>query len=53
MNNQSFKARSTPVDLNSEVHYYLFMVNLDICDGSCTTVEDPCGITRVPNKIKM
>ena len=54
MNNQSCIARLRLIDLNSdEVHYYLFMVSLDICDASCTTVEDPSGGICVPNKRKI
>ena len=38
--------RPAPIDLNSdeynqELRYYPFMVNLDRCNGSCNTLDDP------------
>ena len=53
MNNQSCITRAALTDLNSdEVHYYPFMVSLDTCDASCTTIKDPSGRICVPNKRK-
>ena len=46
LNNQSYMTRPAPIDLNSdeynqELRYYPFMVNLDRCNGSCNTLDDP------------
>ena len=51
LNNKSCMVRPTLIDLNpDELHYYLFVIILGRCDGSCNTVEDPFGI--LPNKKK-
>ena len=47
--------RPTIIDLNPGKHnqglrQYTFMVNLDRCDGSCNTLDDPLIRTCVPNK---
>ena len=47
--------RPTIIDLNPGKHnqglrQYPFMVNLDRCDGSCNTLDDPLIRTCVPNK---
>ena len=42
-----------PVDSNSdEIHYYPFVISLDMCDESYNTVEDPFDRTCVSNKIE-
>ena len=39
--NESCLARPTLIDLNlNELHYYPFVVNLDRCSGSCSTLDD-------------
>ena len=41
------------IDLNPiEIKYYLFMISLDKCSGSCNTVNDLSRKTCVPNKTK-
>ena len=39
---------SNPDEYNQRLHYYPFMVNLDRCNESCNTLDDPpgriCGI---------
>ena len=36
--------RLTLIDFNfDEFHYYLFIISLDSCYGSCNTIEDPFG----------
>ena len=53
VNNQQCMARPMLIDLNpDELHYYLFMICLDRCDGSYNTVEEPFGRICVPNKIE-
>ena len=32
------------------MHYYPFMINLDRCNGSCNTLDEPSGKICVPNK---
>ena len=40
-------------DLNlDELHYYLFIISMNRCDGSCNTVEDPFARIYVPNKME-
>ena len=53
MNNQPCTPRLSLIDLNpDELPYYPFMVSLDMCAGSCSTVEGPFGRICVPNKIE-
>ena len=41
------------IDLNlEEIHYYPFIISMNVCEGGCNTTEDPFGRTRVPNKIE-
>ena len=54
---QSLMARPTFIDLNPDKYnqglcYCLFMVKLDICNGSCNTFDYPSDRICVPNKMK-
>ena len=35
---------------NEEVRYYLFIFNLERCNGSCHTLDEPSDRICVPNK---
>ena len=53
MNNQPCLVRVTLIDVNlDELHYYLFVISMNRCDGSCSTVEDPFGGICVPNRME-
>ena len=40
-NNKPCMAGPTPIDLNPfDLNYYLFMISLDKCNGSCHVVDD-------------
>ena len=52
LSNKPCMTRPTFIDLNPNkykigLHYYPFMVNLDRCNGSCNTLDDPSG--RIEN----
>ena len=41
----------TLINLNpNELHYYIFMVSLDRCNGSCNTLDDPFARICFRNK---
>ena len=55
LNNPPCLIRLTLIDSNSDeynqgLRYYLFIVNLDRCNESCNTLDDPSGKICVPNK---
>ena len=53
INNQQCVVMSTLINLNLyELHYYPFIVSMNMCDGTCNDVEDPFDRKYVPNKIK-
>ena len=53
MNNQQCITRPTIIDLNlDELHYYPFIINMNRCDRSCNTVEDPLGRICIPHKME-
>ena len=53
LNNQPYQAGPTLLDVNSyELLYYSFVVNVNKCCGSCTTIDDPYARICVPNKVK-
>ena len=53
MSNQQFMVRPTLIDLNlEELHYYLFIISMNRCDGSCNNIEYPFGRICVPNKME-
>ena len=37
-------------EYSQKFHYYLFMVKLDRCVGSCDALNDLSNIASVPNK---
>ena len=37
---------------NQDFHNYPFMVKLDRCYGSCSTLDNPCSTIYVANKIE-
>ena len=39
-----------PNEYSQEFHYYLFLVKLDRCTGSCNTINDLPNKVCVPNK---
>ena len=39
-----------PNEYSQELHYYLFLVKLDKCVGSCNTLNDLSNKVCVPNK---
>ena len=54
-NNQPCTARPTFIDSNPDEHnqglrYYPFIINLDRCNGSCNTLDNPSGRICGPNK---
>ena len=52
MNNQQCLVRPKRIDLNlDEVHSYPFIIS-NRCNGSCNTVENPLGRSRVPIKME-
>ena len=53
MNNQPYMARPSLIYLNpDEFYYYLFIISVDRCNGSCNTFEDPFDRMCVPSKIE-
>ena len=47
--------KATHINLNPDKHinglrYYLILVNLDRCNGSCNTLHDTSSTICVPNK---
>ena len=55
INKQPCMARPILIDLNPDEHneglrYYPFMVNLDRCNGICSTFNDLSNRICVPNK---
>ena len=53
MNNQPCMVKSTLIDLNhDEIHYYLFIISMNRCNGSCNTVDDPLGGISPPDKME-
>ena len=41
---------SNPNEYNQQLHYHLFAVKLDKCDGSCNTLNGLSNRVCVPNK---
>ena len=39
-----------PNEYSQELHYYLFLVNLDRCVGSCNNLNDLSNKVNVPSK---
>ena len=53
INNWPCQARPTLVNINSdETLFYQFTVSVNICGGSCNTIDDPYSRVFVPNKVK-
>ena len=53
LNSEPCLARPTLIGLNSnKLQYYLFMVSLDVCNGSCNTYDDLSNRICIPNKIQ-
>ena len=51
LNDEPCLVKPNLIDLSpNELHYYLFMVSLDRCDGSCNTLDYPFDRLCVPNK---
>ena len=55
LSNQKSKTQPTMINLHpneyiQELHYYPFKVNVDICVGSCHTLNDLSNKVCVPNK---
>lgn len=51
MNNQPYMVRLALINLNrDELHYYSYIISLEMCDGSCDTAEDPFCRMCVSNK---
>ena len=53
LSNKSWMARPALIDLNPiELNYYLFMISLDKCNGSCNAISavDLSTKTCVPSK---
>ena len=51
LNNEPCITRHTLTDLNPiELNYYLFMISLDKCHGSCNTFDDSSTKIWVSNK---
>ena len=55
LSNQKCKTQPTMINLHpneyiQELHYYPFKVNVDICVGSCNTLNDLSNKVCVPNK---
>ena len=57
LSNQKCKIQPTlnnlhPHEYSQEFHYYLFVVRLDRCAGSCNNINDLSNKVCVPNKTK-
>ena len=53
LNNEQCKTRLTFIDVNPvELKYYLFMISLDKCNGSCNIIDDLSAKICAPNKAK-
>ena len=51
--NQPCSARPTLTNLNlDELHYYPFIISMNRCDGSCSTVKDPSGRICFSSKVE-
>ena len=51
--NEPYMIRPTLTDLNPiQLNYYIFMISLDKCNGSCNVIDDLPTKLCVPNKIK-
>ena len=55
LNNQPCMNRPTLIDLDSDeynqgLHYHPFTINVDRCNGSCNTLDDPSHRICVPDK---
>ena len=52
-NNWPYQARPTLVDINSnETLFYLFIVSVNNCSGSCNTIYDPYVRVCIRKKVK-
>ena len=56
LSNQKCKTQPTMINLHpneyiQELHYYPFKVNVDICVGSCNTLND-CMCSKQNGKLK-
>ena len=53
LNKEPCLIRPTIIDLNPiELNYYLFMISLDKCNGSCNVVDNLSTKMCVPSEIK-
>ena len=53
LDNQQCMVRLTIIDLNlNDLHYHLFVISMNRCDGSRIAVEDTFGRICIPNKIE-
>lgn len=50
INKQQYIIKPTLIDLNvDQRHCYLFIINMNMCDGRCNTIDDPFGRIYFPN----
>ena len=53
MNNQQYIVRPTLIDLSPDkISFYPFIVSLNTCNVSCSTVEDLFGRIFISNKME-
>ena len=53
MNNQECKIRTEIINLNTnEPMFYLYIIKINKCKGSCNTINDPYAKICVPDEIK-
>ena len=53
LKNEPCISRSTLIDLNpTQLNYFLFMISLDICNGSCNAVDYLPSKTCIPSEKK-
>ena len=53
MNNQKRKVRPKIVDINTNNSiFYPFSININICSGNCSNINNPCAKICVPDTVK-
>ena len=53
MNNQECKIRSEIININTnEPIFYPYRIKINMCKGSCNTINDPYAKISVPDNIK-
>lgn len=54
INNQPYQIRLTLMDVNSnKCLFYPYVLCLNRFCGSCNTIDDPCALIRIPDKVSI